>query len=242
MRALQFGFFIGSLLFASASSQANFIVDSTYDGTTFSTGFFSAGYDVGTDNSTSRASLIQVGGASTLDLLKLTIPLALRDPNVNIGDFTLSIQTDASNKPSGTAIWTTAPLGATITAANLSYDLTGVQVAGGQNYWLVLAQNTTLGDTGSGLGSSSLNGINWYFATTFDPTGERAVQTAVASSGAAPSGSDPWVVQTTSSPRSPLAYELQAVPEPGQVAMSLLLLGGFGAYWLRRRYALIGPA
>ncbi len=233
---------LAATLIGAQAVRADFVVSSTYDGVTFAGTSFSAGYDTGNDNTQTRAELVHIGGSGTVDLTSLIIPLALRDPNVDVSNFTLMlVGNSGSNTPDVTSVlWSTTPTGLTTTAANYTYTLPSVTVNAGQDYWLVLEQNTTLGDTGSGLASSPLNGINWYFATSFDPSGSRAFQNVGGSSGVQATLADPWTVQSTSSPRAPLAFELtalQPVPEPGQMAMAGVLLLGAGVYAVRRKLA-----
>lgn len=228
---------IAAWLVCSQSVQAVFVVDSTYDGVNFTggTSFLSAGYDGGVDSSSSRAQRIETGSNGPFDLTFLILPLALRDPSVDVSKFDLMLQTDAGNQPSGTVIWSTTPTGLTTAPANMTYNVGGVQLAASTTYWIVLAQNTTLGNTGSGLPTSTLNGINWYLANAFDSTTARGSQFLGDSGGASPTG-QPWGVVTTSNPRLPFAFQLQATPEPGQIAMMGLLLAGAGGYTVRRRW------
>lgn len=233
---------LAALINCAQVVRADFVLASTYDGSSFAGGSFSVGYDGGVDSSAIRAEKFTVAGSTWLS--SLTLPAQLRDPAVNISQFDLMIVSDVGGAPGtatsfGSILWQTNPTGLSTTAANTTYAIPNVPITSG-NYWVVLAQNVTLaGDTGSGLGTKTLNGINWYFATAFDPSGARAVQNFVNSSGLSPQNplnpSAGWTVQTTSSPFTPFAFQLTAVPEPGQVAMTGVLLLGLLGYGVRRK-------
>jgi hypothetical protein len=166
---------------------------------------------------------------ATIGDLSLTVPFA------TVGtaqSYNLSIVTDNSGQPNtSSSIWSTTFNSSSLvhdgTAdANLTFTLpTSTTVNSGDNYWVVLSQNGTLGGP---------SGVDWYQTTA--ASGDYSIES---SSGANP----PSGGFNSAGNGNALAFDLTTtdslspVPEPGQVAMGVLLLMGGSGYWIRRKLA-----